>query len=157
MSTCPSGCVARSARAGRQRANQLGHWYAGNRQSPSHLQIFEPVQLPQLPLQPSDPHCLPRQSGVQQAPSTHTEPPVHVQSLGQDEQVSPFPQLPSPQPTQAPAVHVKVPPHEPQLPPQPSDPHALPVQFGVQQASRLHTVPPVQLQSELHVPQFSLG
>jgi hypothetical protein len=36
-----------------------------------------PGQLPQLPPQPSSPHALPVQSGVQHVPLTHTWPEEH--------------------------------------------------------------------------------
>ena len=60
---------------------------------------------PQLPPQPSSPHSLPVQLGVQGAPQTLTKP-------------------------EPPQVAGGV--HSPQLPPQPSPPHCLPVQSGVQ-------------------------
>jgi hypothetical protein len=48
-----------------------------------------PAALPQTPPQPSSPHVLPVQSGMQHAASTHFSPVLQAQSPGHDSQVSP--------------------------------------------------------------------
>ncbi len=60
------------------------------------------AHAPQVPPQPSSPHALPEQAGVQ-------EPPAHCPEL----------------------VHEPPASQVPQLPPQPSSPQALPAQLGV--------------------------
>jgi hypothetical protein len=51
---------------------------------------------PHSPPQPSSPHCLPAQFGVQHAPALH-RPVPQVQSPGHDSQVSPASHCPLPQ------------------------------------------------------------
>ena len=71
------------------------HW-------PLALQLSPAPQVPQLPLHPSPPHCLPEQLGTQ--PETHSPLALQLSPAGQ----------------------------EPQVPPQPSLPHDFPVQLGEQ-------------------------
>lgn len=67
------------------------------------------------------------------------------QSLGQDEQVSPdeLSHVPLPQiwVTHCPALHASPDGHCPHVPPQPSPPHSVPEQLGLQQEPELHTWP----------------
>lgn len=99
-----------------------------------------PRQVPQLPPQPSSPHCFPLQLGEQllvQRPAASQLPLVHVP------QVPPHPSGPHCLPAQEgrhdvghwpAASHVPLPqlPHDP---PQPSGPQSLPVQLGTQAAT----------------------
>jgi hypothetical protein len=55
-----------------------------------------PQAGPHVPAQPSSPHCLPAQFGMQQAPDTQ-RPALHAQSLGHDSHVSPGSHCPLPQ------------------------------------------------------------
>jgi hypothetical protein len=88
----------------------LMHW-------PLALQLSPVVQVPQLPLQPSEPHCFPLHWGVQ--PATHWPLALHE---------SPWVQVP-------------------QEPPQLSEPHCLPLHCGVHapsQAPLVHVCPSPQ-------------
>ena len=97
-------------------------------QSPSAAHEVVPTpQVPQLPPQPSSPHCLPAQSGVHEEPSTHRPA---------GEQTRPTPQMP-------------------QLPPQPSSPHPLLAQSGVQTDGSTHCPSKEQVSPIPHTPQLT--
>jgi hypothetical protein len=112
--------------------------------SPLVVQILGEAQLPQLPLQPSLPHCFPPQLGVQ----LDTHLPLALQAMPEGQapvpQTPPHPSLPHCLPLQLrvhvvthwPAVvHTLGEAQEPQLPPQPSFPHCLPSQARTQRPS----------------------
>lgn len=84
------------------------------------------AQLPQLPVQPSEPQFLPAQLGVQ----THAPLLLHDQALPRTEH-----ELPEHRHAVPVALHVGVDSPElmqlPQVPPQPSGPHTLPLHWGM--------------------------
>jgi hypothetical protein len=105
---------------------------------------------------------LPVQFGWQQVEPVHLSPAVHVQSVGHVLQSSPIAELHEWSPHEAlamhlPETHKKPDPHAgPQVPPQPSSPHCLPVQLGVQQLPATQRPAP-QLQSPGHESHVSPG
>jgi hypothetical protein len=122
------------------------HWHWPATQTPL------PVQDPQVPPQPSLPHTLPAQLGVQQSPALQTSPPAQVP------QVPPQPSLPHVLPVQlgthwqAPALQTSLLLQVPQVPPQPSSPHVLPAQLGVQQTPFWQRAPDAQVPQVLPQP-----
>jgi hypothetical protein len=98
-----------------------------------------PVQVAQVPPQPSSPHCLPVQFGAQHVLLMQL-PPWHAQSAGHEVQSSCIAGSQTWSPHEACSRHVPethrkpVLQPAPQVPPQPSSPHCLPVQFGMQHA-----------------------
>jgi len=126
-------------------------------QSPP-LQVRPDPHSPQLPPHPSGPHSLPVQLGVQHVPLLeHTAPELQGQSWGQLLQFSPEVQTPLPHTAaQTPPWQVNPTPQMPQLPWQPSSPHALLVQFGMQQVPLARQVAPdAHVQSEGQFAQVS--
>jgi len=109
------------------------------------LQVSSEGHVPQIPLQPSLPHCLPTQFGQQQVAQqlSHCPASLQVWPEGHRAQIPPQPSDPQLFPeqfgvhaTQSPrALHACPVGQVPQLPPQPSDPHARIPQFGTQPAS----------------------
>jgi hypothetical protein len=57
----------------------------------------QPAASPHTPPQPSSPHCLPTQSGMQHRASVHFSPILHAQSAAHDSHVSPGSQVLLPQ------------------------------------------------------------
>ena len=112
---------------------QLGvqsHW-------PAAEHVSNPAHMPQLPPQPSGPHCLPAQLGMQspsQAPSAQVPPPAQRPSAHLPPQPSSSPHCfasqEGSQASQVPSWQTLPPEHDPQVPPQPSGPHSLPAQAG---------------------------
>ena len=78
-----------------------------------------------MPPQPSPPHALPTQVGVQPLGVVHWPAWVQLRPVG----------------------------HVPQLPPQPSDPHVLPLQLGTHTDVVAHVPSKRQLPPEAHAPQ----
>lgn len=129
-------------------------------QAPALHELPDP-QVPQLPPQPSDPHCFPAQSGVQHAEPKQLLPPGHAQSAAHELQFSPLLDSHWPLPQfgaamQLPLSHCAPAPQLPQLPPQPSGPQSLPEHCGLQHTAFRHAPPP-QSQSVGQLSQFSLG
>jgi hypothetical protein len=121
------------------------------------LQVWPLAQLPQLPPQPSEPHCLPVHAEVQHLPATQL-PDAQAQSE-QLLQSSPSAalQLPSPQVvdvTQEPLVQIWPGGQVPQVDEQPSSPQVLLLHVGVQQAPPMQ-LPPVHAQSSAQLSQVS--
>lgn len=136
-------------------------------QRPAAVQVSSPVQLPQLPPQPSLPQTRPLQLGTQLPPhslESHAQSPqvpVSGPVASPERQVSLTPQKPQPARSvqlshvaadaqgSALEVHSPAPSHTsplsqlPQLPPQPSSPQERPAQLGVQlpHASLVHAQP----------------
>ncbi len=109
---------------------------------------------PQVPPQPSVPHCLPVQSGWQHIALVHLSPVLQAQSVGHVLQPSRAAGLhvPSPHDTfdmHFPASQRNPVPHAPHVPPQPSSPHCFPEQLGMQHAPATQRPPP-QVQSLGH-------
>lgn len=133
----------------------------GTRQVPLALsQTWAPVQVPQVPPQPSDPHARPAHWGVQ----THWPDPLQVWPPAQVPQVPPQPSVPQERPRQfgahahwPAAVQLCPPGHVPQdeAHPDGSAPHTRPVQqfdIGARQAPPEQTCPLGQVPSGLPGP-----
>jgi hypothetical protein len=108
--------------------------------------------IPQVPPQPSLPQCLPAQSGAQQAPrkqtlGAHGQSPVHELPQSSPGSQAWFPQVDDT--THSPFEQICCPSHLPQVPPQPSSPHFLPLQLGVQHLASMQE-PPAHAQSPGH-------
>jgi hypothetical protein len=123
-------------------------------------QPWPAAHVPHSPPQALSPHCLPSHDGLQHCPVlVQTLSLPHVQSAGQFSQFSPDWQPFMPQATMSthwPLWQVLLAAHVPQTPPQPSGPHTLSVQAGVQHCpSSVHAWPAAQAQSAAQLEQVS--